>query len=435
MVWLAELLAAAAVTAAPAPAAAPSTGAEAAAAPLTGVPARGAADSCVACHAGLAAPALSGPVAEVRESVHADPAISCAGCHGGDPRIPTARAHDDPSFVARPDAPRVVRMCGSCHSDAAFIRDFDAALRVDQLALYRKSAHGKALAAGDFAVATCISCHGAHRIRKIDDADSPVRAENVAATCGKCHADPRLTAAHEMRGDVVEKWRSSVHAAALAKGDRSAPTCNDCHGNHGARPPAVASIHRVCGACHSAEAEMFAASVHAGPFTRLGLGECVECHSNHAIEHPRPSMVGGAPDSACSRCHAPGTKGAGVAVVLRARLDESAGHVATAEAAVADARRRGVSTPEASALLAELQDALLRLPAQLHTMDGVKFGEAAGAVAKTADDVVQSAGAAVAKVAARRRGYALSLVLIALLMGLLVLKVRRLDRLKRTPPA
>jgi hypothetical protein len=392
-------------------------------------------DECAHCHARLGDPRLSAPVGLVRSSVHADAALSCAGCHGGDARLPTTRAHDGAGFVARPTPPEVVSLCGGCHADAAFIRDFDASLRIDQLALYRKSGHGRALAAGDETVATCTSCHGSHGIRKIDDAESPVRAEAVAATCGHCHEDPGLTEAHHLPATIVEDWRKGVHAEALAKGDRSAPTCNDCHGNHGARPPAVASIHRVCGACHAAEAEMFAASVHAGPYARLGLGECVECHSNHDIERPSVAMLGDAPDTACSRCHAAGSKGAVAAAALRAQLDGAVARVAEAEASVGALTRRGISAPDATALLAELHDASLRLPAAVHTMDTVKFAAAAGAVVKGAAEVAQLAATAAGRVEGRRRGYALSLVVIGLLIALLVLKLRRLERRRPAPGA
>ena len=58
-------------------------------------------------------------------------------------------------------------------------------------------------------------------------------------------------------------YQKSVHYAALTKGnDLSAPTCNDCHGNHGAAPPGVGAIANVCGTCHAVFAQKFATSVH-----------------------------------------------------------------------------------------------------------------------------------------------------------------------------
>ena len=61
--------------------------------------------------------------------------------------------------------------------------------------------------------------------------------------------------------DQLARWQQSVHARALVeRGDLSAPTCNDCHGNHGAMPPGVESVTFVCGQCHGREASLFRAS-------------------------------------------------------------------------------------------------------------------------------------------------------------------------------
>ena len=59
--------------------------------------------------------------------------------------------------------------------------------------------------------------------------------------------------------DEYAKWRESVHGQALLdKGDLSAPTCNNCHGNHGAVPPQVDSVANACGTCHGKIGKLFA---------------------------------------------------------------------------------------------------------------------------------------------------------------------------------
>ena len=95
-----------------------------------------------------------------------------------------------------------------------------------------------------------------------DDPASKVHPLAVADTCGACHADPEHMAGYRLpaRGggdrpiptDQRERYGQSVHAHAMTeKGDLSAPTCNDCHGNHGATPPEVRSVANVCAQCHS----------------------------------------------------------------------------------------------------------------------------------------------------------------------------------------
>ena len=84
-------------------------------------------------------------------------------------------------------------------------------------------------------------------------------------------------------------YQKSVHYSALTRGnDLSAPTCNDCHGNHGAAPPGVGAVANVCGTCHAIFATKFQSSVHAQIFDK----GCVECHSNHAVLKPSDDMLG-----------------------------------------------------------------------------------------------------------------------------------------------
>ena len=61
-------------------------------------------------------------------------------------------------------------------------------------------------------------------------------------------------ASHGIPMDQLALYKKSVHWHTLAEvGDISAPTCNDCHGNHGAVPPGVDSVGNVCGQCHAVE--------------------------------------------------------------------------------------------------------------------------------------------------------------------------------------
>jgi hypothetical protein len=132
--------------------------------------------------------------------------------------------------------------------------------------------------------------------------------------------------------DQYDRWRRSMHAAALfEKEDLSAPTCNDCHGNHGATPPGLESIAFVCGQCHGREADLFRASpkhaafqehneyledagsegcrsCHDAPQPQAAVGirsfsECTTCHENHAIIRPTIALLGSLPETPCSFCH------------------------------------------------------------------------------------------------------------------------------------
>jgi len=219
------------------------------------------------------------------------------------------------------------------------MRRYRPDLRVDQEQEYRTSHHGAALDRGSTAAATCVDCHGHHGILAVTDPSSPVYPTHVAETCRTCHGDPEhmagvtLADGRPLPTDQYARWRESVHAAALHdKGDFSAPTCNDCHGNHGATPPGVDSIGFVCGQCHGREARLFRASGKHSGFEEHnelveGMGEegcaachvepeapatlttvrsfteCATCHGNHAVVRPTVAMLGPLPETPCAFCH------------------------------------------------------------------------------------------------------------------------------------
>jgi hypothetical protein len=306
--------------------------------------------SCTACHANpeffTEEEQLSIPESW-QASVHADVGISCHDCHGGNSSMELAddmAGAMDPAFSTNPfrDVPafqEIPEFCGRCHSDPAYMKRFRPDTRVDQVEEYWTSGHGKALKEGNEKVANCTRCHGSHGILRADNPRSSVYPTQVAVTCGKCHADPEwMSGILDRHGepypvDQVAEWRQSVHARGLiVKGDLTSPTCNDCHGNHGAAPPGLESVTFVCGQCHGREAELFRQSPkHAGfvrhneylvatggegcsachvepePASRLSgvktLGECTACHGNHAVMRPVTAMLSVIPKTPCEFCH------------------------------------------------------------------------------------------------------------------------------------
>jgi hypothetical protein len=315
------------------------------------VGARAAQTSCLQCHGNLEwiqNKAWVQMVQEFTNDVHFAAGLSCQDCHGGNPDRKLAedpfaamdKAYQPNPYRGKPARTDIPEFCGRCHSDPEFMKRFKPEERVDQLKEYWTSQHGKLLKAGDTNVATCVDCHGTHTIRSPSDALSRVYPTAVAETCSSCHSNPKHMAGYKTKTgrplpvDQYAKWRRSVHARAMfEKDDLSAPTCNDCHGNHGAVPPQLASITFVCGNCHGREASLFRASPkhkgfeehNKGYLPLMGKGgcaecheppspsamitnltefsECITCHGNHAVVSPSISMLGPLPDTPCAYCH------------------------------------------------------------------------------------------------------------------------------------
>jgi cytochrome c type NrfB-like protein len=263
--------------------------------------------TCVACHSALDPP-LQVTQEQFSLDIHFQKGLTCASCHGGDPTKADMEAMSKSAgFRGKIERSQVPELCGRCHSDTTFMRQYNPSLRTDQLSQYKTSVHGKLFAKGDTKVAVCIDCHGLHDLRPASDTRSKVHPLNVAQTCSRCHADAAYMKGYSIPTDQFEKYSTSVHHEAMTvRGDLSAPTCTTCHGNHGAAPPGVDSVQNVCSKCHVFQDQMYLKSTHKAAFQAAGLPGCVVCHSNHGIAHPTDAKLGTGPQAVCMQCHTPG---------------------------------------------------------------------------------------------------------------------------------
>jgi predicted CXXCH cytochrome family protein len=99
------------------------------------------------------------------------------------------------------------------------------------------------LQAGSTDGPVCTSCHTAHQISRVGNAEFEMK---TTATCGGCHKDELAT------------YRDTFHAQVSALGYRQTARCWDCHGEHNIQPPSnpastVAPAHLIqtCGKCHT----------------------------------------------------------------------------------------------------------------------------------------------------------------------------------------
>ena len=171
-----------------------------------------------------------------------------------------------------------------------------------------------------------------------------------------------------MGHNQVELWKKSIHARLLLeKGDTSAPTCNDCHGNHGALAPEIGSVANVCGTCHVKIGELFAKTRMRHRFEEVNLPGCAACHGNHEIHSPSDEMLGMQDDSVCVKCHNEGQFGATfiggrVAQDLRRGLDNLKSQIEIAKERLDHAERLGMEIRESRFHLREADDALDERP-------------------------------------------------------------------------
>ena len=387
-------------------------------------------DQCVICHLDVEVI----PEDYKAENIHFQKGLSCAGCHGGDPTSDDMEEAKRPGsgFIGVPSRAEIPNFCGRCHSDINIMREYQPRIPTDQVEQFYTSVHGKKLKAGDNKVAECVSCHTAHGILPTEDPRSTVHALNIPSMCNKCHGDADYMNEYRIDTRQYEEYTNSVHGIALLENqDTGAPACNDCHGNHGAIPPGVASISHVCGTCHVNNMQYFAESVMGKAFDELELHACEECHGNHDVKKTSDQMIGGGELSICKDCHSEGEAGFDIANKINMQLVEIAEIYKEAQSQRLEVHQVGMSDVEIGYLLQDANQNLIKARTLVHTFDPVKVGEETSAGIQKAQDAIHMAKLQISDYQTRRRGFGIATGFITLLVVALFFKIRDMENKNR----
>lgn len=370
-------------------------------------------NSCLVCHSEIKVDYL--------ESIHAASNVTCVECHGGDPTtLEAQRAHAVEAFFrGTPARAQIPELCASCHSDPVRMKPYG--LRTDQYAEYQTSQHGKLLAQGDTRVAVCTDCHTAHRILPAWEPRSTVHPENIPSTCARCHSDHNLVSS--IPTDQFESFRRSVHGKALLEeGNTKAPSCATCHGTHGAAPPGIEEVSKVCGTCHITERAYFDASPHKKPMDEARISECASCHSNHRIEPTDRTLF----DRACARCHSATSKEQLVGQKIKALLVGAYEALEEATQLLAQAQQRAIDVSAYRSRLIEARSYFIQaLPVQ-HSLDIPHVEELTRRAQSIANEIRGGIHSLQGAVALRFIG--LSIVWVFLLLLMIVIALVRRER-------
>jgi hypothetical protein len=257
--------------------------------------------------------------------------VSCVSCHGYHDILEKTDLNSKAHPLNQP------RTCGSCHFTRA-----SGKRAGESVSDFLQSAHAMALSkAGLSSSATCVTCHGAHGIKRTQDPEALVSRRHVPTTCGHCHAG------------ILRDYHEGVHGQAFAKGIRDVPVCTDCHGEHNIRSAQdrqskvyATQVALTCAKCHDEEElirkynlpkarlRTFQGSFHgiASTYGDARVANCASCHGFHNIRrssdpdspvHPRNLP------QTCGHCHSgAGEKLAQVKIhVLDPKATNYAGYV------------------------------------------------------------------------------------------------------------
>jgi len=223
------------------------------------------------------------------QSVHGQ--MDCVACHEG----------FKPDQLPHAKKIKPVR-CQNCHDG-------------DQVERYNKSVHAVRGPDGKARV-QCSGCHTTHEVRSLAGAAPAARKQFTQEVCATCHAAENA------------KLMDSDHGRALAAGILGAPSCIDCHDEHGVLAVSNDSartnrkhVAQMCEKCHiddpavrekvassSAFISSYENSVH-GQALKNGndsAATCTDCHGGHQMKKGSdPSSLVARRNVAetCGRCH------------------------------------------------------------------------------------------------------------------------------------
>jgi len=351
---------------------------------------------------------------------------NCVTCHGIHNIVPVK------SPSSKVNGLNIVKTCTGCHSNASYMRTYNPGISVDQLEKYKTSVHGQRIFNGDSKVANCASCHGNHDIKNVKDPQSRVYVTNVPSTCNKCHGDANYMKEYNIPTDQYEKYKSSVHGIALLeKGDKNAPSCNKCHGDHGAAPPEVESITKVCGTCHALNEQMFQESPHKDAFQKKNIHDCAACHSNHGISKTSDEMIGNGEKSFCIKCHANQDKGIQVAITMKSYIDSLLKEVNLASYLINKAEQKGMDVSDAKFDSNDIKKVLITTRNVIHYSNLEKFTGSINEGFNITNKAKITGEESIKDYYVRRIGLGVSTILITIICVALYFKLRKIEK-KRT---
>jgi len=199
-----------------------------------------------------------------------------------------------PTQVSPPAKNEGTEQCLACHGDKSLSVTLPSgearSLFVDR-ERFAGSVHGGKLG--------CVDCHA--DVQELPHESRPFRTRREFTIgyyeqCKRCHFSN------------YSKTLDGVHYPSLARGDRNAPVCVDCHGAHSVTSPAKprSRISQTCAACHEGVSRTYASSVHGRALfeaKNADVPTCTDCHRSHDIAGPRNAGWRLRSPELCASCH------------------------------------------------------------------------------------------------------------------------------------
>ncbi|MCS7214851.1 MAG: cytochrome c family protein [Thermodesulfovibrio sp.] len=267
---------------------------------------------------------------EIKKSVHGK--FQCLVCHDDFSKVkhPVYNFKDKKQYTAE-----MTKICTKCHTDKELQKNpAHYALTKTASCIECHGYHGvkpakiaKSLPENQY----CLSCHSRAISMKFKNGEKlsvQVKESEILNSahkklkCTECHREFSITQ-HPIRNfesiaeyrklakdmcknchqDAVKKYDTSIHAAALKRGNQQSPECLKCHGYHNVTfisKDKIASS-ELCIRCHTDSGKAFKESVHqlAIKQGKQNAPNCSSCHNSHDVLSTNMAKLG----DSCIKCH------------------------------------------------------------------------------------------------------------------------------------
>ncbi|MFH1723478.1 MAG: hypothetical protein ABII00_02535 [Elusimicrobiota bacterium] len=211
---------------------------------------------------------------------------NCASCHTAHQILPHTDARSSISHG------NIAKTCTQCHTQIETV--------------HRKVIRGELWQTKPHTIPVCVECHQPHKVRKVFYDQGMADRD-----CLSCHAREGVRRASDGKSLRVE-------AAKIGRSVHGKTACAQCHtgASPSKRRPCETVTGKVdCSVCHSSQVEQYRKSTHGGLFARKdpNAPTCVECHGDHGVlgkkDHASPTFPINVP-ALCARCHREGKQAA-----------------------------------------------------------------------------------------------------------------------------
>lgn len=185
-------------------------------------------------------------------------------------------------------------------------------------------------------------------------------------------------------------------------------------------------ISNICGTCHSYNAELFLGSPLAPDFKQKSLADCVACHGKHLITHVSDDWLSDEPGGACRKCHETGDEGSDLALYYADTLGSIRQSFDEIEQLLKRAEVKGMDITEGEDYEQAARQGLLQARTLIHAFSKPVMEEKVTDIAQDQARALEVGYAQLKAFDDRRRGLAISTLLLLVLTIGVAIKIRTL---------